>query len=393
MDSTAQTEVDGTRLARPLAIPAPELCVVVPVLNERGNIAPLVERVEAVLAGVSWEVVFVDDNSTDGTRDAITSIGRTDNRVRLLHRVGRRGLASAFIEGAQCSLAPYVAAMDGDLQHDETLLPHMLAVLRAGGADIVIGSRYVPGGGVGDWNSTRAGMSDFATRLSQAALPVPVADPMSGFFMLPRAVLQRALPNLSAIGFKILLDVLASLPEPPRVKELPYRFRTRTAGESKLDAGVLLDFMLLLADKAIGHLVPVRFLLFAAVGVLGLGAHVLVLSLGLAAGLEFGPAQALATLCAIGGNFLLNNRFTFRDRRLRGPRLLRGFLIFAVTCGIGAAANLGVASFVIGSGHQSWWAAGLAGAAMSLVWNYAVGSTLTWRRRPARTPAPAQGRA
>ncbi len=375
---------DQTTVLPAMTSPAPELCVVIPVLNEALNIAPLIDKLRDTLDGIRWEVLFVDDDSRDGTRDAIAAIGRADNRVRLLHRVGRRGLASAFIEGAQCTLAPYVAAMDGDLQHDETLLPKMLAVLRDGAADVVVGSRYVPGGDLGDWDRTRAEMSGLATRMSQIVLRAKVADPMSGFFMLPRSVFQQALPNLSAIGFKILLDVLASLPETPRVTELPFKFRTRLAGESKLDAGVLLDFALLLADKAIGHLVPVRFLLFAAVGALGLVAHVLVLRLGLGLGLGFGEAQAAATFCAIAANFWLNNRFTFRDRRLRGPRLVRGFVIFGVVCGIGAAANLGIAAFVMGAGHQSWWAAGLAGAAMSLVWNYAVGSTLTWQRRPSR---------
>ena len=371
--------IDAIELAR--FAPAPELCVVVPVLNESGNVGALVARLRDTLQGIGWEVVFVDDGSTDGTRDVIGSLAAGDARIRLLYRFGRRGLASAFIEGAQCSVAPYIAAMDGDLQHDEALLPQMLKVLRAGDADVVIGSRYVAGGDLGDWDRTRAGMSGLATRLGQVALRVPVADPMSGFFMLPRAVFLRALPGLSAIGFKILLDVLASLPERPRIVELPFRFRTRLAGESKLDAGVLIDFALLLADKAIGRFVPVRFLLFAAVGALGLVAHVLVLRTGLKAGLSFAVAQGLATLCAIAANFWLNNRFTFRDKRLRGPRLLRGFCIFAVVCGVGAAANLSIASFVLGAGHQTWWAAGLAGAAMSLVWNYAVGSTLTWHRR------------
>ncbi len=362
----------------------PELCVIVPVLNEHDNVAPLVETLRTALDGIAWEVVFVDDDSTDGTRDAVAAIGRTDPRIRLLHRLGRRGLASAFIEGAQCSLAPFVAAMDGDLQHDEALLPHMLAVLRSNTADVVVGSRYVPGGDLGDWDRKRAGMSGLATRMGQVVLRIHVADPMSGFFMLPRAVFQRALPHLSAIGFKILLDVLASLPETPRVVELPFRFRTRLAGESKLDAGVLIDFALLLADKSIGWLVPMRFLLFAAVGALGLIAHVLVLRTGLKAGLGFEPAQGVATVAAIAGNFWLNNRFTFRERRLRGAAMARGFVIFALVCGVGAAANLGISGFVLGAGHQTWWAAGLAGAAMSLVWNYAVGSTLTWRRRPRR---------
>lgn len=362
---------------------APTLCVVIPVLNERDNIAPMVDRLRTVLDGIAWEAVFVDDDSTDGTRDVVADIGRHDARVRLLHRIGRRGLASAFIEGVGCSLAPYVAAIDGDLQHDETLLPRMLDVLQTEPVDVVIGSRYVPGGDLGDWDRRRASMSGLATRLGRKVLRTDIADPMSGFFMMPRAVFDRAARQVSAIGFKILLDLLASLPEPPRVRELPYRFRTRVAGQSKLDAGVLLDFVLLLLDKLVGGWMPVRFVLFACVGLLGLLAHLVVLRAGLTlGGLSFGAAQALATAVAIAANFTLNNRFTFRDRRLRGSRLLTGLLTFGIACGVGAIANLNVSSLLIAE-HQDWWRAGLAGAAMSLVWNYAVGSTLTWRTRGA----------
>lgn len=358
---------------------APELCVVVPVLNERGNVAPLVERLRATLAGVHWEIVFVDDGSTDGTRDEIAAIGNADSRIRLLFRRGRRGLASAFVEGVECSLAPYVAAMDGDLQHDERLLPQMLDVLRSGEADVVVGSRYVAGGDIGEWNRTRASMSGLATRLSRLVLRVDISDPMSGFFMVLRTVFNRAAPHLSAIGFKILIDLLASLAEKPRVRELPYAFRTRLAGESKLDAGVLFDFGLLLLDKLI-RVVPVHFVMFATVGALGLVAHLLVLRLGLVTGLGFSTAQSLATACAIVCNFILNNEITFRDRKLKGRRVLSGLLLFSAICAVGAVANLNVSSLMVNAGHDSWWFAGVVGAAMSLVWNYAVSSTLTWGR-------------
>lgn len=373
-------------LAPPISKPAirtatPELCVVVPVLNERDNVAPLVERLGRVLEGVAWECILVDDDSTDGTRDEIARIGRADPRVRLLHRIGRRGLSTAFVEGAQASLAPFVAAMDGDLQHDEALLPDMLALLKADEADLVIGSRYIAGGGIGEWDRTRAGMSDLATRLGRLVLRVDVSDPMSGFFMVRRTTLDSGVRQLSAVGFKILLDLLASVPEPPRVRELPYTFRERTAGSSKLDAGVLRDYLVLLADKMIGHIVPVRFVLFAMVGALGIAAHLAVLWLGLnVLGQPFGEAQTLATVVAIVGNFILNNVFTFRDRRLRGWGFARGLLTFALVCSVGAAANIGVAAFLFGSANSSWWVAGLAGAVMSLVWNYAASSVVTWRR-------------
>ncbi len=362
------------------AQPAPELCVVVPILNERDNVVPMVEALRTALEGIDWEVVFVDDGSTDGSRDAVAAIGRSDSRVRLLHREGRVGLASAFIEGVRCSLAPYVAAIDGDMQHDERLLPQMLAVLRAGEADVVVGSRHVEGGGLGQWDRTRAGMSDLATKLSRTVLRTSISDPMSGFFMVSRATFERAAPRLSAIGFKILLDLLASLPEPPRVRELPYVFRTRVAGQSKMDAGVLYDFGLLLIDKMVGQVVPIRFVMFAIIGALGLVGHLIVLSLCLKLGTSFSVAQSVATSCAIVGNFVLNNEITFRDRRLKRGRMLRGLVIFAAVCSVGAFANLNVASLMVSAGHQAWWSAGVVGAAMSLVWNYAVGSTLTWRR-------------
>jgi len=298
---------------------APDLCVVIPVLNEEGNVAPLVAALDAALVGVAWEAVFVDDDSRDGTRAAVAAIGRVDPRIRLIHRIGRRGLASAFIEGAQSSLAPFIAAIDGDLQHDETVLPAMLTALRDEGFELAIGSRYVEGGGVGDWNRTRAGMSSLATSLAGIVLRTPVSDPMSGFFMVRRETFDRAARRLSAMGFKILLDIIASLPTPPRIKELPYQFRTRTAGESKLDAGVLRDYLLLILDKLVGHVVPVRFLLFAGVGAIGIAAHLIVLRLGLGVfGLGFAAAQTLATACAIVGNYTLNNLFTFRERRRKG---------------------------------------------------------------------------
>lgn len=361
-------------------ITAPELCVVIPVLNEHDNIAPLVEALRKTLDGIAWEVMFVDDDSSDGTRDAIAAIAAADARVRMIHRVGRRGLSSAFIEGAQASFAPYVAAMDGDLQHDETRLPLMLAALKDG-AEIAIGSRYVQGGGTGDWDSRRKGMSNLATRLGKVVLRTKVADPMSGFFMLRREVFDRAVRNLSAIGFKILLDIIASLPTPPRIVEIPFTFRSRVAGSSKLDAGVLRDFALLLVDKMVGHVVPVRFVLFAAVGAVGIVLHMAVLLLALkAAGWPFDTAQGFATFVAMVGNYVLNNRVTFGDRRLKGARAWWGFLAFGLICGVGAIGNLSVASFLFGPAMTSWWVAGMVGAAMSLVWNYAVSSAFIWRR-------------
>jgi dolichol-phosphate mannosyltransferase len=358
-----------------------ELAVIVPTLNERANIAPLVELLEATLAGTRWEVIFVDDDSRDGTADEAREIARRDPRVRCLQRIGRRGLSTACIEGVLASASPYVAVMDADLQHDETLLPRMLETLRGGDCDIVVGSRHVAGGGIGDWTAGRANISSFATRLSRIICKTDIADPMSGFFMVRRELFESAVRRLSGQGFKILLDLLASAPQPVRLKELPYVFRPRRHGESKLDTLVAWEFMMLLADKLIGHIVPVRFALFAFIGALGLIVHLAVLRLALTIfGLDFTEGQTAAAVVAMTSNFFLNNLFTYRDQRLKGWRLMRGLLSFYVICSIGVVANVGIGNYVF-TAHYTWWVAGIAGIIIGSVWNYAVSSVFTWKRR------------
>jgi dolichol-phosphate mannosyltransferase len=361
----------------------PRLAVVIPCYNEAANVAPMVAKLDVALAGIAWEAIFVDDNSPDGTAERAKAIAATDPRIRCIRRVGRRGLASACVEGILSTAAPYVAVIDGDLQHDETILPRMLAVLESGEAEIAIGSRNVEGGTKGEGLSPlRRMVSDGGAALANAALPVRVADPMSGFFAMPRALFDSIAPQLTATGFKILLDVLLSAGRKLRVAEIPYTFRSREAGESKLDATVLLEFAGLLADKALGGVVPLRFLAFALVGGIGVIIHLIALGLLHGVGpLGFDAAQWTATFVAMTANFLLNNRITYRDRRLRGPALLRGLVLFYLVCGIGAAANVGIAGLLLRDGILSWGLAGAAGALLTVVWNYAVSSTLVWRPR------------
>jgi len=360
---------------------APELSVIVPTFNERDNVAPLVELVHAALAGVDWEMIFVDDDSADGTAGTVRALAQRDPRIRCLQRIGRRGLSSACIEGMLASAAPFVAVMDADLQHDERLLPRMLETLKREPCDIVVGSRHVEGGGFGALDQRRIGISNLATRLSRIICKTEIADPMSGFFMLRRDVFEQTVRRLSGQGFKILLDLLASSPAAPRLKELPYEFRQRRFGTSKLDTMVVWEFGMLLADKLVGHIVPVRFALFAFIGGLGLVVHLAVLRTCLASlALDFTTAQTIATLAAMTSNFFLNNLFTYRDQRLRGAKLLTGLLSFYLICAVGAVGNIGIASYVFATDHV-WWLAGIAGAIVGSVWNYAVSSIFTWRRR------------
>ena len=357
---------------------AVELAIVVPSFNELDNVEPLVGRLADALQGIEWEVIYVDDDSPDGTAAKVREVGQTNGRVRCLQRIGRRGLTSAVIEGMLVTNAPYIAVMDADLQHDETLLPGMLAAIRSGGLDVVVGSRYVSGGTTGEWDKRRAAMSTIATRLARLVVSADLTDPMSGFFLIHRPALDRAVRRLSGQGFKVLLDLFASTPVPYRFKELPYVFGTRLHGESKLDSLVVWEYLMLLLDKLIGHWVPVRFFLFAVVGALGLVVHLTTLRLALV-GLDFAAAQALATIVAMTSNFIVNNMLTYRDKRLRGTKLVTGLLSFYAICSVGAVANVGIAATAF-RWHYVWWVSGIAGACVSVVWNYAVTSVFTWRR-------------
>jgi dolichol-phosphate mannosyltransferase len=370
-------------LDRPADFDLPaRLAIVIPVLREARNIAPLVARLEIALRGIAWEAVFVDDNSPDGTAAAVRAIAARDPRIRGIRRVGRRGLASAVVEGILSVSAPFVAVIDGDLQHDETILPLLLRAVE-GGADIAIGSRHVPGGTAADGLSARRSLlSDAGARLARGLLAKPLSDPMSGFFLLRRDLVDDLAPRLAGRGFKILLDILLSAPRGLSVVEVPYAFRPRTQGASKLDATVMLEFAGLLIDKATGGLIPLRFLSFAAIGMVGVLVHMLALSALLGPfGQGFIGAQSGATIIAMTVNFILNNFITYCDMRLKGAALWRGLFVFYIICGIGALADVGISSLLFRDGILAGGLAAVAGALLAVVWNYTVSSLLVWRAK------------
>jgi dolichol-phosphate mannosyltransferase len=360
-----------------------ELAVVIPTFNERANVPVMLASLDAALAGHNWEAIFVDDDSPDGTADIARELARSDPRVRVIQRMGRRGLSTATIEGMCATAAPMVAVIDGDMQHDETLLPKMLAALQADPAlDVVIGSRFVPGGGTGEWDHDRVAKSAFATRLSRRVLKADLSDPMSGFFMIRTSVARTLVPSLSGIGFKILLDIMTASPTPLNFTELPYVFKTRELGESKLDHVVALEYLIALYDRMFGKIVPVRFAMFSAIGGFGAGVHMAVLALFFVLlGMNFIGATIVATMVAMTFNFFLNNALTYRDRRLKGFRaMLDGWISFCLVCAVGAAANVGVASFLFKVQHGYWALSALAGILVAAVWNFALSSRFTWGR-------------
>ena len=359
----------------------PQLSVVVPTFNERDNVTVLYRRLEATLAGIAWEVVFVDDNSPDGTWEVVRALAQKDSRVRCIRRIGRRGLSGACIEGILAASAPFAAVIDADLQHDETQLAKMFGLLQRGEAELVVGSRYIEGGSADSFNKQRAGASQLATEVARRVLKIEIADPMSGFFMIRRDRFEQLAPQLSTQGFKILLDIIASANGKLRTIEVPYSFGARQHGESKLDSMVALDFLGLVLAKLTHDVVSLRFLLFAMVGSIGLVVHLVTLFMTLNVFKEpFAEAQAAGALFAMTSNFILNNFLTYRDQRLKGFAILRGLLLFYVVCSVGLLANVGVA-FSVYDQEPIWWLAGLAGALMGVVWNYAMSGLFVWRKR------------
>lgn len=357
-----------------------ELSIVVPTYNERQNVEPLIDAVANALQGIEWEVIFVDDDSPDGTADWVRTISHDNERVRCIQRIDRRGLSSACIEGMLSSSAPYVAVMDADLQHDESILPKMLEVLKSEGLDLVVGTRYKKGGSTGELASNRVFLSKLATQVSRLILKTPLSDPMSGFFMLDREYLEKIVHRLSGKGFKILLDIFASSEGETRFSEVPYKMRSRALGDSKLDAMVLWEYALLLIEKTVGRIIPFRFIMFVGVGLTGLVFHLLILGvLFNYLGVSFYVSQAVATVVAMTNNFVINNLFTYRDQRLHGWRFLTGLLSFYAACSIGAVINIQLAEFVFEHGVP-WWISGAIGALAGSVWNYAITSTFTWGR-------------
>lgn len=375
--------------AEPFA-PSGRLSLVIPTYNERPNIARLVAAVSKVLDGIDWEMVVVDDDSPDRTFDEVRRIAASDPRVRCLRRIGRRGLSSAVIEGAHAASGDIIAVMDADFQHDERILTAMYARINLTGADLVVATRYDGEGSVGDWGTSRRLMSRLATLASRLVVGDSTTDPMSGFFMFRRELLDEVAYDLSLKGYKILMDIIGSARRPLHVEEVPFVFRLRDAGESKVSAMVIAEYATLLVEKLSRGIVPGRFVLFAMVGSLGILVHMLALTLSRAAGIAFEEGQILATLVAMLFNFGLNNELTYRRWRLTGPALYGGVIAFIAACSLGALANVGVAELALAE-LGSWQLAGLAGAVIGGVINFSIADNLVWqvsRRRQVKTAQP-----
>jgi dolichol-phosphate mannosyltransferase len=371
-----------------VAASASELTVVIPTYNERENVPLLIERLEQALRGVSWEAIFVDDDSPDGTTRVVREFEASDARVRLLHRVGKRGLASACIDGMMLANAPFIAVMDADLQHDEAILPEMLELLREETLDVVVGTRNAAGGSMGEFAAGRVLLSRLGRRIGHTVCRSRLSDPMSGFFMVRSGFIREILPRLKREGFKILVDILASSGQPARVGEVGYTFGQRQHGESKLDVSVGVEYLSLVCNRLMGHILPLRMSLFLLVGSLGVVIHMATLAALIRhEHFIFVRAQILATFVAMVGNYFFNNQITFRERRMRRWETAEGLGRFMLACSFAAAVNVLFARELWEAGVSSY-IAGFAGIVVGSIWNLTVSSYVTWG---AQEPAQIEG--
>ena len=362
------------------------LSIIIPTYNEAENIKPFILAIKKALAGYkNYEIIFVDDNSLDKTYDVVKKLSKTYKNVRCLRRIRRRGLASAVIEGSLSSSADLLLVMDADLQHDEKKIPKMLEIQKKYNLDVVIGSRFLNKSYSLGLSKNRNYISKFANLLATKISGISLTDPMSGFFLIKRNIIEEQAPHLTGLGFKILLDILSATKNKLKYREIGFNFKKRMYGESKLGTLVIWEYMLLLWETKFGRFIPARFISFCIIGGTGVINHIFILYILKNLNLKFIVAQSIATFSAMTGNFFLNNILTYRDRQKKGIQALKALMIFYVTCGLGAIANVGIAnSLYLGEVNNvslTWYISGIVGALVGAIWNFLMSSLITWRQR------------
>lgn len=365
--------------------PNPELSLIVPTYCERQNIATLIERVHQSLSRYSYELIVVDDNSPDGTSELAQSLSK-EYPVRVITRRNERGLASAVVDGFKQAKGEIFGVIDADLQHPPEILPELLKEIR-NGAGVIIASRYVEGGGSEGWSVKRKIVSKGSKLLAQLLLPSirGIKDPLSGFFLLRRKVIDGV--ALSPTGYKILLEVLVR-GKPSEVAEVPYVLRERERGESNLNAGEGINYLKHLYRLA-GSGGTIRFIKFCLVGLSGVLVNeglLWMLTEGL--GLYYVISAAIAIETAILTNFILNDIWTFRDRRSPGIKsVLRRALKFNLVSVAGLGINMALLLTFTEVLGISYLISNLIGIAGATAWNFTINTLWTWRAKPRSEPA------
>jgi len=361
----------------------PTLSIVVPTYNEKDNILKILEKLNLALNSITHEIIFVDDNSPDGTSAVIKDCIKNSSKIRLIHRIGRKGLAGAVIEGVFAANADLVAVMDCDLQHDESKLLDMINLFSKNNSlDIVIGSRFTETGGISEeaFSKMRELGSKATTLIIKKVLNIDSTDPLSGFFMVKKESFLKSSESLQTQGFKVLADFLATSRNNIKIKEIGYKFKNRTAGQSKMGLLTALELVGLVLSQILKGKVSIRFILFCMVGLSGIFVQLLVTGFAMLLINQFPTSQTLGIVAAMTSNYFLNNVITFQERKLKSLDLIRGLFSFYLICSLGAFTNIAIATYVFGF-TSNWLIASFIGACFGAVWNFTLTSIFTWKSK------------
>jgi dolichol-phosphate mannosyltransferase len=354
------------------------ISLIIPTFNEKDNIAPLIERISRALAGRDYEIVLVDDNSRDGTIEAAEALA-SRYPVKVIVRRDARGLATAVVHGLKYTSGNIIGVMDADLQHPPEKLPDLLQAIE-NGADMAIGSRYIPGGGCPNWDMTRKIVSKVALMVSHLLLPSTraVKDPLAGFFMFRRENIDIA--KLKPIGYKISLEIMLT-GSFKNIVEVPYVFEERSAGQSKLRPQQQIDYLKHLFSLMARTGELAMFLKFVAVGLSGVvvneGVYWLLTRYGGLAAYDYW-AVVIGIEVSIITNFILNDSFTFAGRR-RGKSFIGRLLKFNLICVVGAGIQWGLFMLFTRVFGVYDLLSNFIGIVVAFLWNYLVNRNWTWK--------------
>ena len=364
-----------------------DLSLVLPTYNEATNIVPMLEQLIPVLDNVAhlqYEIIVVDDDSSDRTWEKALGVAERFPQVRVIRRQGERGLSTAVIRGWQVARGRFLGVMDADLQHPPEVAANVAREMMRG-ADLAIASRHVEGGGVSDWSLVRRVISRGAQMIGYMLLPEVIGritDPMSGFFMIRRTALQGR--KLSPLGYKILIEVLGR-GQVGWISEVPYTFRERVEGASKLTNQIYLQYFQHLLRLRLFLLHESKFVRFCVVGCSGViidMSLLFVLSDPKMLGWGLTRSKLLAAEAALLNNFFWNDLWTFgsvsRHQNTMGQRVKR-FLKFNAICSLGIFFNIVILNIEFNWFHMNRYLANLIAIGLVTLWNYKSNKEFSWR--------------
>ena len=360
------------------------ISIVIPTFNEVENIIPLLKNLTALVNDFEYEIIIVDDDSPDGTSDAVNKYMKFNKRIKLITRIGRSGLSSAIKEGLIFAQGKYLLVLDGDGQHHPSFILNMLREIKKNESDVVIGSRFLNDSKVEGLSNKRSLGSKIANKLARISLHrnySKITDYLSGCFCLEKEMTKKFIRKIEINGFKFLYELLSLSKGKLAVNEVPLIFKERRFGNSKLDIAIVWDFLISIIHNLTLRILPRRAISFGMVGISGVFVQLFVTSCLVEIFLvDFYNALPFAVIIAATSNFLINNQVTFRSDRLKNSALLIGLLKFLIVASLPVIANVGITTAFYKYISADTFVAQIAGIAIVYAWNYLASSSFVWKK-------------